>query len=120
VEGLIRGGADKLCMNISPGKGDILHDHGSRLWGNDIVYAVQPQPGGLCHAVFRARPLIHAEEPVAIGLPDTIWFPEDALTQLPGDALSLLLFPVESSGPSAPGIYSNRGSRWPRHSNRTR
>jgi glucose-1-phosphate thymidylyltransferase len=95
VERLIRGGADKLCMIISPGKSDILHYYGSRLWGAEIVYAVQPQPGGLCDAVFRARPLIRAEEPVAIGLPDTIWFPEDGLKQLPDDVLSLLLFPVE-------------------------
>lgn len=95
LERLIRGGADKLCMIISPGKGDILHYYGSRAWGADIVYAVQPHPGGLCDAVFRARPLIQSDEPVAIGLPDTIWFPEDALLHLPDDALSLLLFPVE-------------------------
>ena len=30
-----------------------------------------------------------------VGLPDTIWFPEDALRALPDDALSFLLFPVE-------------------------
>jgi dTDP-glucose pyrophosphorylase len=95
VERMIRGGADKLCFIISPGKGDILHYYGSRLWGADIMYAVQPQPGGLCDAVFRARPFIAAEESVIIGLPDTVWFPEDALKQLPDDLLSFLLFPVE-------------------------
>ena len=30
-----------------------------------------------------------------VGLPDTIWFPEDGLCQLRDDALSFLLFPVE-------------------------
>ncbi len=30
-----------------------------------------------------------------VGLPDTIWFPEDALRHLPGDRLSFLLFPVQ-------------------------
>lgn len=30
-----------------------------------------------------------------VGLPDTIWFPEDALAALPHDRLSFLLFPVE-------------------------
>ena len=95
VERMIRGGADKLCFIISPGKGDILHYYGSRLWGADIMYAVQPSPGGLCDAVFRARPFIAAEESVIIGLPDTIWFPEDALKELPDDILSFLLFPVE-------------------------
>jgi glucose-1-phosphate thymidylyltransferase len=95
VERMIRGGADKLCFVISPGKGDILHYYGSRLWGADIMYAVQPQPGGLCDAVFRARPFVTAAESVIIGLPDTVWFPEDALERLPDDVLSFLLFPVE-------------------------
>src|SRR5581483_12355845 len=35
------------------------------------------------------------DEAVVIGLPDTIWFPSDALRQLPDDVLSFLLFPVE-------------------------
>ena len=63
VERMIRGGADKLCFIISPGKGDILHYYGSRLWGADIMYAVQPQPGGLCDAVFRARPALRSARP---------------------------------------------------------
>lgn len=95
VERMIRGGADKLCFIISPGKADILHYYGSRLWGADIMYAVQPHPGGLCDAVFRVTPFVTPQESVLIGLPDTIWFPEDALTQLPDDTLSFLLFPVE-------------------------
>ena len=95
IERMIRGGADKLCFIISPGKADILHYYGSRLWGADIMYAVQPQPGGLCDAVFRARPFITENESVLVGLPDTIWFPEDGLRELPDDALSFLLFPVD-------------------------
>jgi NDP-sugar pyrophosphorylase family protein len=30
-----------------------------------------------------------------VGLPDTIWFPQDALAELPDDRLAFLLFPVE-------------------------
>lgn len=95
VERMIAGGADKLCFVISPGKTDILEYYGSRLWGADIAYVVQPNPGGLCDAVFRAAPLIGPDEAVVIGLPDTIWMPADALRQLPDDVLSFLLFPVE-------------------------
>ena len=29
-----------------------------------------------------------------MGLPDTVWFPEDGLARLPADVLSFLLFPV--------------------------
>jgi dTDP-glucose pyrophosphorylase len=96
VERMIRAGAEKLCFVISPGKTDILEYYGSRLWGVDIAYVVQPSPGGLCDAVFRALPLVHEEEQVLIGLPDTIWIPENGFSTLPNDMLSFLLFPVEN------------------------
>src|SRR5258706_15446810 len=92
---MIRSGAQKICVVISPGKSDILQYYGGRSLGAEIFYAVQPTPAGLCDAIFRALPLIPADEPVAIGLPDTIWFPEDALCSLPDDRFSFLLFPVE-------------------------
>jgi dTDP-glucose pyrophosphorylase len=95
VERMIAGGADKLCFVISPAKTDILQYYGSRLWGADIAYVVQSAPGGLCDAVFRAAPLIPPDENVIIGLPDTVWYPSDALTQLSDDVLSFLLFPVD-------------------------
>jgi glucose-1-phosphate thymidylyltransferase len=94
VERMILAGATKLCFVISPGKTDILEYYGSRLWGVDIAYVVQPSPGGLCDAVFRALPLIHEDEQVLIGLPDTIWIPENGFSTLPQDVLSFLLFPV--------------------------
>jgi len=59
-----------------------------------LFYTVQPQPSGLCDAIFRALPLIHADETAIVGLPDTVWFPEDGLRCLPEDTLSFLLFPV--------------------------
>jgi dTDP-glucose pyrophosphorylase len=87
VERMIAGGADKLCFVISPAKGDILQYYGARLWGADIAYVVQPNPSGLCDAVFRAIPLVSCDESVIVGLPDTVWPPEDALKGLPDDVL---------------------------------
>jgi dTDP-glucose pyrophosphorylase len=95
VERMIAAGAEKLCFVVSPGKGDILEYYGGRLWGADIAYVVQPTPGGLCDAIFRAAPLVAFDESVMIGLPDTVWMPEDGFAQLPDDVLSFLLFPVE-------------------------
>jgi dTDP-glucose pyrophosphorylase len=95
VERMIQGGADKICFVIGPAKSDILHYFGGRYGEAAIAYVVQPQPGGLCDAIFRATPLIAPDEPVIVGLPDTIWFPADALRALPDDRLSFLLFPVE-------------------------
>jgi dTDP-glucose pyrophosphorylase len=60
-----------------------------------VFYSVQPHAAGLCDAIFRALPLIAADDQVLIGLPDTIWFPEEALRALPDGCLSFLLFPVE-------------------------
>jgi glucose-1-phosphate thymidylyltransferase len=95
VERMTRAGADRICFVISPTKSDILRYYGSRLGLAHVVYAVQPEPRGLCDAIFRAVPLVEPGETVVIGLPDTIWFPEDGLAALPDDRLALLLFPVD-------------------------
>src|SRR5919201_2856891 len=95
VERMITGGATKLCFVIAPGKSDILQYYGAAIGQVPICYAVQPRPDGLCDAIFRALPLIPPEESVVVGLPDTIWFPEDGLCALDDHALSFLLFPVE-------------------------
>lgn len=94
LERMIAGGADKLCFVISPGKSDILEYFGAGFGGASIAYVVQPAPSGLCDAIFRALPLIGPDEPVTVGLPDTVWFPTDALAALPADRLAFLLFPV--------------------------
>ncbi|ACI98202.1 sugar phosphate nucleotidyltransferase [Rhodospirillum centenum] len=95
LERMVLGGADKLCMVISPGKSDILEYYGGSYGTAAIAYVVQPRPGGLCDALFRALPLVGPDEPVIVGLPDTVWFPEHALRALPEDDLSFLLFPVD-------------------------
>ena len=95
IERMAAGGADKICFVIAPGKSDILEYYGAGYGDVRAVYVVQPNPTGLCDALFCAWPVIAADEPVIVGLPDTIWFPADALTVLPDDRLSFLLFPVE-------------------------
>ena len=92
---MVSAGADKLCLVIAPGKSDILAYYGGGFEGASIAYVVQPQPSGLCDALFRACPLIAADEAVIVGLPDTIWFPATGFAALPDDVLSFLLFPVD-------------------------
>jgi glucose-1-phosphate thymidylyltransferase len=94
IERMILGGADRICFVIAPGKSDILEYYGNRSCPAHISFTVQQKPAGLCDAVFQALPLIPATEHVIVGLPDTIWFPEDALKMLGDDPLSFLLFPV--------------------------
>lgn len=96
VERMVAGGATRICFVISPTKSDIVRYYGSGIGGVDTAFVVQPRPAGLCDAIFRACPLIGADDQVLVGLPDTIWFPADALRHLPDDRLSFLLFPVEN------------------------
>jgi len=94
VERMLRAGVDKLCFVISPGKADIVRYYGSGIGDAQICYVVQPDAQGLCDALFRALPLVRPDEAVLVGLPDTVWFPEDGYTHLEGEVLSFLLFPV--------------------------
>lgn len=95
VDRMALAGATKICFVISPQKSDTLKCYGGHRDIVEIACAVQPDAAGLCDAIFRAHPVIPREEPVLVGRPDTIWFPEDALRALPDDRLSFLLFPAE-------------------------
>jgi len=95
VERMILGGADKICFVIAPGKCDILQYFGGAYGAASTAFVVQQQPAGLCDAIFRADVVVGSDEPVLVGLPDTIWFPKGALAALPDDELSFLLFPVD-------------------------
>ena len=95
VERMLHAGASRICFVVAPGKSDIVQYYGSSSGSADVCYVVQPKAGGLCDAIFRACSLIRPEDTVLVGLPDTIWFPEDGFSQLPDDMLSFLLFPVD-------------------------
>lgn len=95
VARFVAAGVNRLCFVISADKSDILEYFGGKIGQADVLYVVQGEPRGLCDAVFRALPFVGDDDWVHIGLPDTIWFPEDALRQLPDADFSLLLFPVE-------------------------
>jgi dTDP-glucose pyrophosphorylase len=58
---------------------------------------VQQSPKGLCDALFRAEPFARQHDHVLIGLPDTIWFPENSYRLVLEKAVTdvnLVLFPV--------------------------
>jgi dTDP-glucose pyrophosphorylase len=95
VERMIKGGANRICFVVSPGKSDIIEYFGGEIDETTVCYTVQRTPAGLCDAIFRALPFIDTNEVVLVGLPDTIWFPENGFTALRDDRLSFLVFPVE-------------------------
>lgn len=95
VERLVLGGATRLCFVVAPRKLDIVSYYGASVSGVPICYAIQPEPSGLCDAIFRGLPFACPDESIAVGLPDTVWFPADGLKTLPAGELGLLLFPVQ-------------------------
>lgn len=100
VERMIAAGADQICFVISAEKSDLVKYYAERDYAAEIFYVVQQQPQGLCDALFRAEPFARMHDQVLLGLPDTIWFPENAYRptldsmQKHGADVDLLLFPV--------------------------
>jgi glucose-1-phosphate thymidylyltransferase len=97
VERMIAAGAEQICMVISAEKTDIVKYYAERNYAAEIFYAVQRKPQGLCDALFRAEPFARRHDQVLIGLPDTIWFPENAYVpavDLEQVDVNLVLFPV--------------------------
>lgn len=95
VERMLLAGVEKLCFVIGHGKSDILEYFGHHVRGASVCYVVQDEPRGLCDALFRPLPFIGDDERVCFGLPDTIWYPEDALRATGEGELDFLLFPVD-------------------------
>ena len=99
IERMIAAGATRICMVISPDKSDVMRYYAERSYPAEIFYVVQRRPRGLCDALFRAAPFVANEETVLIGLPDTIWFPENAYAPALAEteaAVNLVLFPTET------------------------
>ncbi len=102
VERMIAAGAEQICMVISAEKSDIVRYFAARDFAAEIFYVVQRRPQGLCDALFCAEPFCRRHHEVLIGLPDTIWFPENAYRpalDFTGAEVNLVLFPVQN--PSA-------------------
>jgi glucose-1-phosphate thymidylyltransferase len=96
LDRMLLAGATQICFVVAPSKNDIISYFGGRIGEAAICYAVQQNPAGLCDALFAALPFIGVEDEVLIGLPDTIWFPEEGFRALPAGEFSFLLFPTEN------------------------
>jgi len=92
---MLMAGVDRVCFVISSTKTDIINYFGAKIGDASICYVVQQNPHGLCDALFSALPFVSPDDEVCIGLPDTIWFPENGFDLLPDGQFSFLLFPVE-------------------------
>jgi dTDP-glucose pyrophosphorylase len=113
VERMVAAGATQICLIISAEKTDIFRYFAKRDFGAEIFYVVQSAPAGLCDAVFRAAPFTRSHDEVLIGLPDTIWFPENCYSRaldFSRAAVNLILFPVQDASAFDAVVADNRGS----------
>ena len=111
VERMIAAGAEQICMIISSEKSDIVKYYAERDYAAEIFYVVQQKPRGLCDALFRAEPFTRSHDRVLIGLPDTIWFPENAYRAAvdSGENVNLVLFPVTTPSVFDAVVADERG-----------
>lgn len=100
VERMIAAGAEQICLVISAEKTDIVKYYAERDYAAEIFYVLQKQPLGLCDALFRAEPFARHHDQVLIGLPDTIWFPENAYLPALNPAPSQVNAPSQINDPS--------------------
>jgi glucose-1-phosphate thymidylyltransferase len=95
LDRMLHAGANRICFVTSPLKSDLIHYFGGNVQGTAICYAIQPVAEGLCDALFTALPFISAPDDVLVGLPDTVWFPENGFDYLPRGWFSFLTFRVD-------------------------
>ncbi len=95
LDRMLLAGATRICFVISPAKTDIMNYFGGQIGDASICYAIQANPSGLCDAIFTALPFVSGHDEVLVGLPDTVWFPQNGFRYLPEGKFSFLLFPVE-------------------------
>lgn len=104
VERMRIAGCERLCFVISSSKADVMKYYGGKGTGTpaeglSIMYAVQDEPAGLCSAIFTPKPFLQGRA-VVVGLPDTVWYPSNALADIVGkDELTFLCFPVDDARP---------------------
>lgn len=115
VERMIAAGVEQVCMVISSDKTDLIRYFAERTYAAEIFYVLQDKPQGLCDALFRAEPFARHHEHVLIGLPDTIWFPENGyrhsrstLHNSSAD-VSLVLFPVTNPAAFDAVVFDEHG-----------
>jgi len=101
VERMILAGVSHILFVLGDRKQDIMQYYGGgERFGVHFAYLYQEEPKGMPFALDLARPWIVDEDIVLFGMPDTLFFPEDAFLRLldfhlqKRSDLSLGLFPT--------------------------
>jgi glucose-1-phosphate thymidylyltransferase len=103
VEQMLRAGARRVIMTISPHKVDILQYYRSGAYvGVPVAYTVQEEPWGMPYALDLAYPWLREQSLTLFGMPDTVFGPPDVLSRVAqrqresGADVMLALFPTDT------------------------
>lgn len=94
IDRMLKAAVTRICFVISTAKCDIVSYFGGRIGNAAICYAIQSEAKGLCDSLFSALPFVAPADELYVGLPDTVWFPEDGFEAISDFDFSFLLFPV--------------------------
>lgn len=101
VERMIRAGVSHILFVLGDRKQDIMQYYGGgERFGVHFAYLYQEEPKGMPFALDLARLWLSDDDVVLFGMPDTLFFPEDAFVHLldfhlsKGNDLTLGLFPT--------------------------
>lgn len=102
VERMVRADVRQIFFILGDRKQDIMQYYGSgERFGTLFAYLYQEDPKGMPFALDLARPWLSEDDITVFGMPDTLFFPEDAFVQLLDfhsqrkNALTLGLFPTD-------------------------
>ncbi len=114
-----KAGAARAIVVVSPEKLELVRVFGRVFGANEngmaLAYAVQPEPGGIPHALACARPWLENED-VVFAMPDTIFLPDDALARAHAERIAsgadvmLGVFPTDEPERLGPVELARDGS----------
>lgn len=91
LERLVLGGVDKIFINTSSDKSDLITYLSSKsIYKDHLIYMVRGRKG-LFDGVATPSEFLRDDDELYFGLPDTIWYPKDAFAQLSSVQSELVL-----------------------------
>mgnify|MGYP001592489460 FL=1 len=82
IERMLLAGVDKIFINTAEDKSDLIrYLAGKSVYKNNLIFMVRERKG-LLDGIVQPEQFLRPEDELYFGLPDTIWYPKDAFSQL--------------------------------------
>jgi dTDP-glucose pyrophosphorylase len=109
IERMVLAGVDKIFVNISSNKSDIVQYISEKSpYADNCIFMVRERKG-LLDGVVQPRPFLRGGNRLYFGLPDTIWFPKDGFQRIDADSSDVSLGLFDSGTPEKfDAVYANK------------